>query len=500
MAPSKWRHQASLLMLLVATIAGGGLYYKDSIIGSLENVTFSNHRRMVVVERDNNAIQQDCDAPHDDDGTCDATKALSSPKEKGDSTMKHASNNKNDVHHHAVVVDDDDETHDKAAECADNHESCDMWASTGECEANPKYMLKQCQKSCMICGDMELDLGVEQVIDAKRGDEVRARIQQAKEYVEERIAKDPKQRYLLEGCKMNHKNCAYWGVLGECEANPGYMKLQCAPVCGTCEDLSIDNRCPLDLEKMTNAWGPGDLNEFFTNLTKLEKYKQYEPNVLSRPSYVQGDTEESATYKLGPWVVVLENVVRADEAEKLIELGAVEGYKRSSDVGKRKFDGTFESHVNDGRTSMNAWCQNKCYNDTTALAVIQRITDITNIPETNSENLQLLKYDVGQYYHTHHDYIPHLKERQAGVRLLTVFLYLNDVEEGGGTDFPGLGITVQPKRGRALIWPSVLDEAPDEKDPRTEHQALPVIKGIKYGANAWIHQRDFKTPNNNGCG
>jgi prolyl 4-hydroxylase len=131
----------------------------------------------------------------------------------------------------------------------------------------------------------------------------------------------------------------------------------------------------------------------------LEKYKQYEPNVLSRPSYVQGDTEESATYKLGPWVVVLENVVRADEAEKLIELGAVEGYKRSSDVGKRKFDGTFESHVNDGRTSMNAWCQNKCYNDTTALAVIQRITDITNIPETNSENLQLLKYDVGQYYH-----------------------------------------------------------------------------------------------------
>jgi prolyl 4-hydroxylase len=244
-----------------------------------------------------------------------------------------------------------------------------------------------------------LDLGVEQVIDAKRGDEVRARIQQAKEYVEERIAKDPKQRYLLEGCKMNHKNCAYWGVLGECEANPGYMKLQCAPVCGTCEDLSIDNRCPLDLDNMTNAWGPGDLNEFFTNLTKLEKYKQYEPNVLSRPSYVQGDTEESATYKLGPWVVVLENVVRADEAEKLIELGAVEGYKRSSDVGKRKFDGTFESHVNDGRTSMNAWCQNKCYNDTTALAVIQRITDITNIPETNSENLQLLKYDVGQYYH-----------------------------------------------------------------------------------------------------
>jgi len=44
--------------------------------------------------------------------------------------------------------------------------------------------------------------------------------------------------------------------------------------------------------------------------------------------------------------------------------------------------------------------------------------------------------------------------------------------------------TVTPKRGRALIWPSTLDENPDHKDPRTNHQALPVAKGIKYGTHA----------------
>jgi len=58
---------------------------------------------------------------------------------------------------------------------------------------------------------------------------------------------------------------------------------------------------------------------------------------------------------------------------------------------------------------------------------------------------------------------------------------MNDVEEGGGTHFKDLGITVQPKTGRAVIWPSVLDYNPDRKDPRTNHEALPVIKGIKYG-------------------
>lgn len=58
---------------------------------------------------------------------------------------------------------------------------------------------------------------------------------------------------------------------------------------------------------------------------------------------------------------------------------------------------------------------------------------------------------------------------------------------------------MEAKRGRVLLWPSVKDENPDEKDPRTDHQALPVIKGIKYGANAWLHLRDFKAPYANNC-
>ena len=89
--------------------------------------------------------------------------------------------------------------------------------------------------------------------------------------------------------------------------------------------------------------------------------------------------------------------------------------------------------------------------------------------------------------------------RQPGVRILTLYLYLNDVEGGGGTHFDRLDITVMPKRGRAVLWPSVFNDQPHKKDGRTTHQALPVTQGIKYGANAWFHQRDFKTPNKQGC-
>ena len=58
---------------------------------------------------------------------------------------------------------------------------------------------------------------------------------------------------------------------------------------------------------------------------------------------------------------------------------------------------------------------------------------------------------------------------------------------------------MHPKRGRLLLWPSVLDSDPNEKDGRTLHQALPVERGIKYAANGWIHLRDFKEPNGRNC-
>ena len=67
-----------------------------------------------------------------------------------------------------------------------------------------------------------------------------------------------------------------------------------------------------------------------------------------------------------------------------------------------------------------------------------------------------------------------------------------NVEAGGHTHFPRLNISVRPKRGSALLWPSVLDHDPNERDDRTDHEALPVASGTKYAANYWLHMYRYR--------
>lgn len=36
-------------------------------------------------------------------------------------------------------------------DCEDHHSKCEMWADSGECQVNPRYMLHYCMMSCGVC-------------------------------------------------------------------------------------------------------------------------------------------------------------------------------------------------------------------------------------------------------------------------------------------------------------------------------------------------------------
>lgn len=403
--------------------------------------------------------------------------------------------------------------------CVNREPECAFWATQGECQANEAYMKSHCAPVCESCdyaqaffakvpgvtpseqpevkeevGYVGSDIGVPQRVQGN--ETIRARLLQAQQYLHERVQKEDKYELVRKICVNKHELCAVWAVHGECTANPNFMETNCAPVCETCEQMHIVTRCPVDLS-VGDALYPGDLNRLFERLIQDPAMQQYQPKALSRPYYAENDTPLTADYQLGMWLVVLDNLATPEEALRMRELAELEGYNRSADVGAIREDGTYSDIVNDGRTSENAWCEKQCYNDTVARRIMDRMEHITGIPEHKAEHLQLLRYQVGQKYQTHNDYIPHQIDRPPGVRILTFFLYLSDVEEGGETDFPRLGLRVTPKTGRAVLWPSVFDHDPNQNDVRSDHQALPVIKGTKYGANAWYHQRDVKLHNGN---
>ena len=226
------------------------------------------------------------------------------------------------------------------------------------------------------------------------------------------------------------------------------------------------------------------------------EFSQYNPQALSRPS--QEDKE-------APWIVTLENFLTEEECDFLIarghHIGYEESYESTDEVDE---DGEYVFISGTGRTSRNAWCEEECEELPITIGIMDRMSRLTGFSEANAEYLQLLKYEVGEHYEEHHD-LYGTSDLMQGDRVLTFFLYLNEVEGGGETRFTwpcgtkGPHIDVKPKRGGALIWPSVLDADLATRDDRTWHQALPVTMGRKYGANVWFRLRNQKEALKLGC-
>nr|XP_045604240.1 prolyl 4-hydroxylase subunit alpha-1-like [Procambarus clarkii] len=77
-----------------------------------------------------------------------------------------------------------------------------------------------------------------------------------------------------------------------------------------------------------------------------------------------------------------------------------------------------------------------------------------------------------------------MKQFPNGDRIATFMFYMNEVEEGGRTVFPRVGVGVEPEAGSAVFWYNL---SPTGKgDHRTLHSACPVLRGTKWVSNKWI--------------
>lgn len=186
-----------------------------------------------------------------------------------------------------------------------------------------------------------------------------------------------------------------------------------------------------------------------------------------------------------PQVILLGNVLSMEECDAIVAHCGTR-YTRSTVTGEA--DGA--SVVHEGRTSEMAFIQRG--EAEVAERIERRLAALAHWPAECGEPFQLQKYGSTQEYRPHFDWLDpdssghrsHLQ--RGGQRLATFILYLSDVEQGGGTVFPGIGLEVFPKKGNALWFLNT--DANHQPDRQTLHGGAPVVSGTKIIANKWLRQ------------
>lgn len=125
---------------------------------------------------------------------------------------------------------------------------------------------------------------------------------------------------------------------------------------------------------------------------------------------------------------------------------------------------TMDCHPHDPATrlylSLNA-CMEK---------IIYDYRGIYNISDISADSWTLLRYEPGNMFHDHFDDAPHYG------RIVSVTVMLNDDYEGGELVFKNHDITITPKAGTIVVFPSTY---------AFFHRVNPIIRGNRQSAVRW---------------
>ncbi|BFF91253.1 prolyl 4-hydroxylase subunit alpha-1-like [Drosophila madeirensis] len=183
-----------------------------------------------------------------------------------------------------------------------------------------------------------------------------------------------------------------------------------------------------------------------------------------------------------PYIAMYHDVIYESEIEEL-KRDAMPDLKRSKVLDLSR--GEVPDH---GRTSMSAF---QDYDQSKAVIAVNRrvmyMTGFEVLRGGSSDDLLVINYVPGAQYMPHRDFFgptyKHYIER--GDRIATTLFYLNDVEQGGNTVFPDLGISCTPKKGSAVVFHNM--NSTYQGEMRSTHGGCPVLVGSKWAATKWIY-------------
>ena len=210
---------------------------------------------------------------------------------------------------------------------------------------------------------------------------------------------------------------------------------------------------------------------------------------------------EKKIYNEDPLVYTIDNFITPEECNHIINVSKNNLTRAMVGAGidKDNMNGTYSKN----RTGTNCWFKHD-YDDV-FFRVGQKIANMVGHPLENAEEFQIVHYNVGEEFMSHMDGWQQdgseehfFNFERGGNRLLTALVYLNTVEEGGGTQMTKLNKIIKSEQGKMLVFEDCY-KGTNERHPMSEHAGMPVIRGEKYAFNLWFKEcpqnilyKDFK--------
>ena len=212
------------------------------------------------------------------------------------------------------------------------------------------------------------------------------------------------------------------------------------------------------------------------------------PSVIRAGSRPNLDRDVQVMFSLDhPRVVLFQNFLSAAECDELIRLSRNRmqaSHVIDMDSGNTRADA--------GRTSSGtAFTRGE---SPLIERIERRIEALLQWPYERGEALQILRYEVGQEYKPHYDYVDPTQPGAAlflargGQRVASLVMYLNTPQDGGGTNFPDVGLEIAAHQGCAVYF------SYDRPHPmtRSRHGGMPVRAGEKWVATKWLREAEHR--------
>ena len=191
--------------------------------------------------------------------------------------------------------------------------------------------------------------------------------------------------------------------------------------------------------------------------------------------------------KLSDFIFIKDDVLSSEFCESVIKKFEDEGQSKPGGTGRHNtFNPTVKQSYDLAVDPSKGWgdedsvfCESltKCYE-------IYYEKCVKSIPGNNyygnlyDRGYNLQRTVPGGFYHWHNDFgVGDERPGKLGERLITFIWYLNDVNEGGYTEFLD-GTKVHPKQGRICFFPCTWMYG---------HRGVPPVNETKYICTGWLH-------------